>query len=69
MKTDKYFRLIGRNMKFKVVKEYLAAGFIPSVMGITIDGKFKTLARIEDILFYPLDKEKLKELGIVELPE
>lgn len=44
------FTLIGRpTMVFRVVKQYKAAGFIPSVIGVTLDGKYQTAARIEDV--------------------
>lgn len=44
------FRLIGRNTRFMVRRVYLAAGFIPSVYGETLDGKLGTCARIADII-------------------
>jgi hypothetical protein len=34
-----------------VVREYLAAGFIPSVIGVSLCGRFQTIARVEDVLF------------------
>ena len=34
---------------FRVVRQYRAAGFIPSVYGVSLDGKFQTCARIEDV--------------------
>lgn len=34
---------------FKVVKQYKAAGFIPSVIGHTLDDKLQTVARIVDV--------------------
>lgn len=34
---------------FEVVKQYKAAGFIPTVIGHTLDGKLQTHARIEDV--------------------
>lgn len=43
------FRLPGRDLTFRVVKTYLAAGFIPSVVGYTLDGKRQTVARVVDI--------------------
>ena len=45
------FKLIGRATVFNLVKEYKAAGFIPSVKGITVDGKFETCARVADVEF------------------
>ena len=45
-----HFVLIGRpTLIFKVVKFYLAAGFIPAVKGITLDGKHETCARVDDV--------------------
>lgn len=43
------FKLIGRDMTFRAVHRYNAAGFIPSVVGISTCGKFRTVARIEDV--------------------
>lgn len=46
------FTLIGRPaLVFNVARFYLAAGFIPSVVGITPDGKFTTAARVVDVVF------------------
>lgn len=52
MKVGNTFKLIGRANVFTVTKVYLAAGFIPSVIGeTTIRGrKFQTAARIADIV-------------------
>jgi hypothetical protein len=36
---------------FLVVREYKAAGFIPSVKGISLDGKRQTCARVVDVNF------------------
>lgn len=47
------FKLIGRETVFRVVKRYDAAGFIPAVIGVTLDGKFQTAARIEDVEIVP----------------
>jgi len=44
------FRLISRPNVFRVVRTYKAAGFIPSVYGVTLDGKFQTCARVEDVI-------------------
>lgn len=44
------FRLIGRTTRFTAVYEYLAAGFIPAVYGVTDCGKYSTQPRIEDII-------------------
>lgn len=45
------FRVIGQTIVFQVVKVYDAAGFIPSVIGHTIDGKRQTAARIADVIW------------------
>jgi len=44
------FKLISRDMTFNVVKEYLAAGFIPSVKGVSVCGRFETCARVADVV-------------------
>lgn len=45
-----HFTLIGYpTLIFKTVKVYKAAGFIPSVVGISLDGTKQTVARIEDV--------------------
>ena len=41
------FNLRGHKMVFKVVKFYDAAGFIPSVKGISLDEKYETCARVK----------------------
>lgn len=48
MNVGTKFRLIGRQTIFVAVKLYDAAGFIPSVIGYTLDGKLQTAARIVD---------------------
>ncbi len=46
-----HFALIGRpTLIFRVVRSYLAAGFIPSVVGHTLDGKRQTVARVADVV-------------------
>jgi hypothetical protein len=45
------FRLIGQTTVFRIVRQYLAAGYIPSVYGHTLDGKHQTCARLADIVF------------------
>ena len=47
----KKFKLLSRTNIFIVKKEYLAAGFIPSVQGISLCGKYQTFARIVDVEF------------------
>lgn len=44
----KTFRLIGRTTVFKLVKRGPYSG-IDCVLGHTLDGKFKTVARVADI--------------------
>lgn len=44
------FKLISRDITFNVVKEYLAAGFIPSVKGVSVCGRYQTCARIADVV-------------------
>lgn len=44
------FKLIGHGKVFRVVKTYQAAGFIPAVVGVSLCGRFKTTARIADIV-------------------
>ena len=52
MKMQTKFTLIGYpTLIFKVVKRYQAAGFIPSVVGHTLDGKRQTVARVADVNF------------------
>lgn len=51
MTKPRTFRLISRPNVFRVVREYKAAGFIPSVVGVTLDGKFQTVARAADVIF------------------
>lgn len=47
--NDAHFSLIGRpGVIFRVVKRYHAAGFIPSVVGVTLDGEKQTVAREAD---------------------
>lgn len=43
------FKLIGNTAIFVLIKRYDAAGFIPSVHGITEDGAKQTCARVADI--------------------
>jgi hypothetical protein len=47
------FRLIGRANVFRLVRRYKAAGFIPAVYGVTLDGKLQTWAREADVVFLP----------------
>ena len=44
------FTMIGRaGMVFRATHFYRAAGFIPSVNGVSLDGRFMTTARMDDI--------------------
>ena len=45
----KQFKLISRDLVFNVVKFYNAAGFIPSVKGVSVCGRYQTCARIVDV--------------------
>lgn len=46
-----HFALIGRpTIIFAAVRFYDAAGFIPSVVGVTLDGKHYTVARVADVI-------------------
>ena len=48
------FRLIGRVAPiFRATRVYYAAGFIPTVVGISEDGLLTTTARIADIDLVP----------------
>lgn len=49
MEIGQTFKLIGRTNIFRVTRTYLAAGFIPSVVGVTLDGKYRTVARVADV--------------------
>lgn len=46
------FRLIGRSTVFVVVREYLAAGLVPAIVGVTEDGRYQTIARKADVAFF-----------------
>lgn len=45
------FKLIGQTTVFVLRRQYLAADFIPSVVGVTEDGKRQTTAREADVLW------------------
>jgi hypothetical protein len=45
----KLFRFKGQATVFRVVSAYLAAGFIPAVLGHSVDGKHQGCARVTDI--------------------
>lgn len=48
----KTFTLTGRpTLFFRVLREYVAAGCIPCVIGVTLDGKRQTFARLADVAF------------------
>lgn len=42
------FRLIGRTVIFKAVELPVVAGFIPTVVGVSLDGTVRTQARVVD---------------------
>lgn len=44
------FRLIGCTLEFVVVREYLAAGFIPALVGVSADNR-KTQPRVKDVVW------------------
>ena len=44
-----WFRLIGRDLPFRVAGFHEAAGFIASVRGVTADGTQETVARVADV--------------------
>lgn len=44
------FRLIGRTLNFNATSFYTIIG-IACVEGVSIDGKYRTRARIEDVIF------------------
>lgn len=46
----KKFRLIGNICVFYTVEKRLVAGFIPTLIGVSECGKFKTSARIGDLI-------------------
>jgi hypothetical protein len=48
MQIGDTFKLLGRTVIFRAVKLYDAAGFIPSVVGVSLDGKYQTVARVAD---------------------
>lgn len=47
----KKFRLTSRTTIFRAVHFQLVAGFIPALTGHTLDGRFQTQPRIEDIIW------------------
>jgi hypothetical protein len=49
MQVGDTFKLIGRTTVFRAVRVYDHAGFIPSVVGHTVDGKSQTVARLADV--------------------
>lgn len=44
------FRLIGNTTVFRAVAIYEVAGFIPTVHGVTLDGKRQTRPRVVDTI-------------------
>lgn len=54
MNINDTFTLMGRTGPvFVAVELYNAAGFIPSVVGHTADGKLRTVARVVDVVPVP----------------
>lgn len=49
------FRLVGYTAHFRCTEMFNAADLIPSVVGISLDGRKRTVARVQDVLW--LDKE------------
>lgn len=50
-----HFALLAQpTLIFRVVKAYDAAGFIPSLVGVTLDGKRQTAARVADVCAVPM---------------
>lgn len=47
----RHFRLIGNTTQFIVRAEYLAAGFIPALVGVTADGTRRTQPRVVDVVW------------------
>lgn len=47
----KTFRLIGNTTRFALVRTFKSAGVIPAVVGISLDGKRKTIAGEADIIW------------------
>jgi hypothetical protein len=46
-----HFALVDRpSLTFRFVRYYNAAGFIPSVIGVTVDGTRQTAARVADVV-------------------
>lgn len=45
-----HFKLIGRTTVFRAVRFYDAAGFIPSVVGVSECGGYTTTARVADVV-------------------
>lgn len=46
-----HFRVIGHGRVFKIVERKMVLGFIPSVLGHTLDGKHSAGHRIADVVF------------------
>jgi hypothetical protein len=44
------FRTIGCTRVYRIVRRSMVLGFIPAVIGVSLDGKYKTEARVADII-------------------
>jgi hypothetical protein len=45
-----HFRTIGCTRVYRIVRRSMVLGFIPAVVGVSLDGRLKTDARIADIV-------------------
>ena len=60
------FTLKSHGMVFLETKRYEAAGFIPSIHGVSLCGRYQTTARIADIDLVPVptdEKMSLRDIG------
>lgn len=46
-----HFKLIGHTTVFRETLQYLAEGSIPTIVGVSLCGRFRTCARIIDVDF------------------
>lgn len=47
----KQFRTVGCTRVYNIVARVMVLGFIPAVVGHSVDGKYRTEARIADVIF------------------
>lgn len=45
-----HFRTVGCTRVYRVVQRSMVLGFIPAVIGVSLDGRVKTDARVADII-------------------